>query len=144
MKKKILITALMASIVMTAAAAQERRGGPDFSTYDTNGDGGVTLVELQAHEADQFSQTDTDGDGALSAEELTAVAGGRGGDRATRMLERLDENQDGLLQQAEMSQRGGERMFERADADADGIITQAEFDAAQQSRGDHERHSDQG
>lgn len=144
MKKKILITALMASIVMTAAAAQERRGGPDFATFDTDGDGSVTLAELEALEAAQFTQTDIDGDGALSAEELTAAAGGRGGDRATQMLERLDENQDGLLQQAELSRRSGAQMFERVDADADGIITQAEFDAAQQARGEHERHGDQG
>ncbi|WP_341368721.1 calcium-binding protein [Yoonia sp. BS5-3] len=147
MKTKILTAALMAGLVMTAAAAQEGRKRPDFSAMDTDGDGSITLAEIEARSADRFTQTDTDGDGAFSAEELIAAAEGRNAERATRMLERFDENEDGLLQQAELPQRDGDRaarMFERVDADGDGMITQAEFDAAQETMGNRERRTDRG
>ena len=62
----------------------------------------------------------TNGDGGISAEEMIAAAGQRAEDRAAQMIERFDENGDGILQLEEMPQRGEDRagrMFERVDAD---------------------------
>jgi Ca2+-binding EF-hand superfamily protein len=68
------------------------------------------------------------------------------------MIERMDENEDGLIQADEMKPRGGdrgernmERMFERMDTDEDGTLSAEEFAAAQekmQERG--ERRQGQG
>ena len=62
MKKTILMAALLSGVVMTAAAAQgaEDRGRPDFATLDLNGDGGVTLEEMQAQAAARFADADVD------------------------------------------------------------------------------------
>ncbi|WP_439154782.1 EF-hand domain-containing protein [Yoonia sp.] len=136
MKTTILLTALLSGAMMTAAAAQGagHQNRPDFATLDLNSDGGVTMEEMQAQGQARFTAADTDGDGALSVAEMTAAAQARAGARAAQMLERLDSNGDGLLQQAEMQPRGGarlDRMFARLDADADGMISEAEFAAAQ-------------
>ena len=152
MKKTILIATLLAGVVMSAAAVQaqdasEPRERPAFSMLDADGDGNLTLAEMQAQRDARFGTADANGDGGLSAEELIAVASERQADRITRMLERFDANEDGLLQEAEMPQRGGdraERMFERVDADGDGMITEAEFDAAKDRMGDRKGSRDRG
>lgn len=147
MKTKILISAILASVVMTAAAAQDAPARPDFNALDADGDGGVTLAEIEAQGAARFATSDANGDGALSADELIAASNGRAADRVTQMVERFDANGDGLLQEAEMPQRDGDRaarMFEHVDADSDGIITQAEFDAVEGRMGDRNRQGDRG
>ena len=143
MKTKVMMMAILAGVVMSAAAVQAQEGAaprerPAFSTLDADGDGNLTLAEMQAQREARFGDTDTNGDGGLSAEELIAAANARQADRVTRMLERFDENEDGMLQQSELPQRDGdraERMFERVDADGDGAITEAEFDAAKDRMG---------
>ncbi|GAB5445257.1 EF-hand domain-containing protein [Gymnodinialimonas sp.] len=141
--------ALMIPLALTAPAfAQEgdRQGPPRmiFSELDADGNGAVTLEEMQAAGANRFAAADTDGDGALSRDELLAQGAERAERRVDRLLERADADGDGLLTQAEMEEaregrrghgRGGrgpdpERIFERMDADGDGSVTQAEFDEA--------------
>mgnify|MGYP001823488639 FL=1 len=129
MKSKILMAALLSGVVLAAGAAQaeDRRERPDFATLDLNSDGSLSLEELQAQGDARFADVDTNGDGGLSADELIAAAGDRANDRSARMIERHDENGDGILQLEEMPRRGGdraERMFEHIDADGDGVISQ--------------------
>ena len=109
MKSKILMAALLSSVVLAAGAAQaeEHRERPDFATLDLNSDGSLSLEELQAQGQARFANVDANADGALSAEELIAAAGNRASDRAARMIERHDDNGDGLLQIDEMPRRGG-------------------------------------
>ena len=133
MKTKILMAALLSGLVMTAGAvqAQEQRERPDFSTLDLNGDGALTLEEMQARGEARFAEQDANGDGALSADELSA----RAADRAATLIERFDDNGDGLLQLDEMptrDERRQARMFDRVDADEDGTISAEEFEAAQE------------
>ena len=141
MKTPILMAAIVAGfgLVSTGAQAQER---PDFATLDTNGDGQITMAELTAQGEARFAAADTNGDGALSEAELLARASERADDRAAkmveRMLERLDENDDGLIQQTELPERDGdraERRFERADANDDGVISEEEFETAAERGG---------
>lgn len=140
MKTKILMAVLLTGVVMTAGAASAQRSPdgmmerPDFATLDTDGDGSLTMAELEARGADRFAETDTDGDGALSAAELVARATLNAEDRVARMITRMDTNEDGVLQMDEMQPRGGarfEQVFERMDTDQDGVLSEAEFDAAQ-------------
>ena len=51
------------------------------------------------------------------------------------MIERFDENGDGVLQQDEMptqQERRSARMFDRVDADDDGAISAEEFESAKE------------
>jgi Ca2+-binding EF-hand superfamily protein len=135
MKTKLMTGLVLAAVTLTAGMALARDGGmrPDFATLDLDGDGMVTLAEMQAQPAARFTAADTDADGALSLQELTAQLANGAADRAARMLERLDENGDGLVQSSEMAARATgqmDRMFDRLDADNDGNLTAAEFDAA--------------
>lgn len=76
--KKILMTAV-ATLALTAPAWAQ-------ADLDANGDGVVTLDEVQAVNpdvtAEDFSEMDTDSDGVLSPEEVSAAeeAGQLGGD----------------------------------------------------------------
>lgn len=143
MKTKILMAVLLSGLVLSAGAAQaeDQRERPDFATLDLNGDGALSLEELQAQGQARFDAADTDGDGALSADELSAAASARAAERTAKMIERLDENGDGVLQLEEMPTRGedrAERMFDRVDADEDGVISEEEFDTAKERRGDRD------
>jgi Ca2+-binding EF-hand superfamily protein len=145
MKSKVLIAVLVSGVVLAAGVvqAEDHRERPDFATLDLNGDGSLSPEELQAQGEARFATADTNGDGGLSVEELIAAAGKRASDRAAEMIERHDENGDGVLQMDEMPRRGGdrgERMFQRADANSDGGLSQEEFEAAKESRGDRRGH----
>jgi Ca2+-binding EF-hand superfamily protein len=152
MKTTILIAGIVAGLSLTAVSAQAERGGerPDFATLDINGDGEVTKEELEAQGAARFAATDADGSGALSEVELAAQANDRAFDRISKMIERLDTNEDGELQQSELEEgREGRRsrgsdMFERIDTDENGSISQEEFDNAKERRGGHRRHGGKG
>jgi hypothetical protein len=150
MKTTLLITALVAGFGGTAALAQDRGmfGGDDgpmtFATLDANADGMLTPEDMVALQAARFAAADTDGDGALSEAEViaqaTADAATMIAERATRMITRIDSNEDGLLQAEEvteaMSGRGMERMLARFDADEDGALSEAEFDTARAEMAD--------
>ncbi len=135
MKTKILMAAFLTGLVATAGAvqAQDERKRPDFATLDLDGDGALTMEEMQPRGEARFAEADSNGDSALSAEELTATINANAADRVAGMIERFDENGDGVLQQDEMSGRNGDRvarMFERVDADGNGAISEEEFESA--------------
>ncbi len=133
MKTTVLCAAIVAGMAMTAfpASADSPREKPDFASLDVDGDGAITLEELQAAGAARFAETDANGDGALSQDELIAQMSGRAERGVTRMIERLDENDDGVLQQSELEDRGAkrlERLIERADTNDDGVVSEEEFE----------------
>lgn len=146
MKTPILIIAMTmaAGLTITDAAAQAREP-MDFATLDADGNGQITLEDFEATRAARFAEIDGDGDGALSEAELMAHAQAQANDRAaqmaTRMIDRMDANDDGVLQPEEMQDARGDglaRRFDRLDADEDGAISEDEFQAARDDRG--ERH----
>lgn len=157
MKKQLVLATLIASLGATAvladngrgAGGRDGRGMPEFSDMDTNGDGAVTLAEINAIPATRFAAADADGNGTLSVEEVTAMIEARASDKAAdyaeRMISRMDDDKDGVLSVEEMSPastRGAERMFSHIDADSDGNITQAEFDDAKEKRGGRGKRGD--
>ncbi len=134
---------LMIPLALAAPLMAQDQGGRDggprmiFEEVDLNGDGAVTLEELQGAGEARFANADTDGDGVLSRDELIAGAAERFEARIDRMIERADSDGDGAISQEEMAEaRDGrrgpnpERIFERMDADEDGQVTQEEFQAA--------------
>ena len=146
LKAGALALMIPAAFAAPAFAQEADRQGPPrmiFEELDADGNGSVTLEEMQAAGANRFAAADADGDGSLSRDELVAQGQERVESRIDRLLERADTDGDGQLTQAEMEEaregrrghgrggRGGpnpERMFERLDVDGDGAVTQAEFD----------------
>lgn len=142
MKTLLLTTSIVAGLALMSvgAQAQENAGDrPDFATLDSNGDGQLSLEEMQAAGAMRFADADTDGNGALSLDELTARAEGRAAEGAARMLERFDANEDGELQMEELrrdnAQDRAERRFARVDTDDDGTISEEEFNEIKERGG---------
>ena len=80
-----------------------------FSRMDENGDGKVSKVEFQAR-------------GAKAAEKSGKAHKGDG----SRMFGKLDANNDGFLDKAELSKMA-ERRFGRMDADGDGSLSPTEL-----------------
>lgn len=142
MKSTVLIAAIAAGLTLTAmdVSAQGRgqdRAPLDFATLDTDGSGTLTMAEIEAAGQARFAAMDTDGNGALSAAELVAAREGAATDKADRMIEKMDKNDDGELQADEMNPRGpnATRMMSHLDANDDGEVSQEEFDAAGEKRG---------
>lgn len=116
-----------------------------FEKLDTDGNGQITLEEMQNRGKDRFSEMDTNQDGKISQAEMEAHAQKRSADRAAEMIERFDKDGDGMLSMDEMpgSDRG-ERMFERVDQDSSGGISEEEFDEVRNRMMRHgKRHMDE-
>jgi len=136
------------------------RAAPTFEMLDTNSDGAITAAELGAKAMEKFNQRDTNGDELLDASEILAAGQARmearRGDREPRegselraeqraemaalriehLIERQDENGDGMLSAEEMKPDNAVDRFGNADADGNGEISQSEFETALGGRGE--------
>jgi len=134
-----------------------------FSKIDTNGDGKHDADELSAMVAngpqggpgseDILTQFDTDGDGSISECEFNAaqprppgamqgMSGMSTEDLISQMFSQADENEDGVIDEHELSQivamgpengPGAEELLSQLDTDGDGTISEDEFDTAMNS-----------
>jgi hypothetical protein len=147
MRHQVFMTLILAAAVsvtaLAASADGTRSAMPGFAALDRNGDGALTQAELASARTAWFATADGNGDGLLSAEELEAAHSARAGDRAARMIDRMDRDGDGQLSQAELIRRGGDgrgpvALFERLDTDDSGTLSQDEFaEARKHMRGGH-------
>ena len=145
----------------TLADARQGRGQDiSFEQFDQNGDGVLSVADIEAARAERFAMIDADGNGSLSPEEFANQRGAARAARAGDRVEELDQNGDGLLSAEEMAsaepgerrgmrkgRRGGGdpmqrlvRLIERFDTDGDSALSEAEFDTAKAHM--LERHGD--
>lgn len=150
---KTILTALALSLALGVTAAEARQHGPklpQFSVVDTDGNGQITEAELSALATVKFNEADTNGDGFLDIDEIKArsenmaerlaerAQGDERGERmhermgefVERMIERADENDDGKLSLAEVTDARPEIPFERVDTNSDGTISELEWHIA--------------
>jgi hypothetical protein len=144
MKPSLLTLSLLASLALTACetvqtaapvntaaapadaqtdtAPQPRRAAAGHSkrafveTYDTDGDGHVTLAEFTAERETAYRDRDANGDGAVHEEEYVSEYEGR-------LEQELKERHDMQIKQAYVR-------FDVLDADDDENITLTEFNAS--------------
>ncbi|MBA1146628.1 EF-hand domain-containing protein [Ectothiorhodospiraceae bacterium WFHF3C12] len=131
---------ILAAAVVTAAASSlalagpGSKGGPGGMAFaDTDGDGEITIEEIQARHAELFHASDADGDGNLNVEEMQNAMLRQ---RAQRRVQALDTDGDGTVS-AEEFQAPMRWHLSRMDRDDDGEIGPREM-----GRGRHERWDD--
>ena len=147
-----IVTILTGGIVSlalagTAVAAQDRGARADL-----DGNGQLTLTELNTSLDKRFQAIDTNGDGRIEQAEMQAAreqhrakraergearssdrAGKRSGERRGAKRNRIDANGDSFITRAEFGARAIER-FKRADANSDGTVTAEERAAVREAR----------
>lgn len=169
MKIKTYTLLLLAAGILTSTASAKPEDGKGekgdrpnpaehFAEQDTNGDGYLSLEEVQASQrsrmAEHFETLDTDGDGLLSKEELKEgrkmmrdkmkeMRGpdgeGEKGDRPDpkKMFEKMDADQSGGISKSE-AKGPMAKAFDKIDTDGDGELTPDEMKAFhEQMRGKH-------
>ncbi len=94
--------------------------------YDLNGDGKVTVDEINGDQARMFGAMDLDGDKALSIEEMRRRGRSLQLWRTVSMFDLLDVNGDGRISVDEI-QGPTRRWFARHDVNKDGILSADEL-----------------
>ena len=103
-------------------------------TYDTDGDGQVTLVEFMTEREVGYGQRDADGDGTVHEEEYVSEYEVRLEQELKAQHDRqikqayvrfnvLDQDKDGTISLAEFN-ASGSRMFSKLDTNGDGIVNE--------------------
>lgn len=131
--RKSLIFGTIAAAVFTAGAASAAEGrSKHWDKLDADGDGKVSLSEMDERQRAFFAEADADGDGAISKEEMRAHMKAKRGERRAKMIG--DADGDGSVTRAEYDLATSQR-FDKLDADGDGVISEEEMKAGR--RGKH-------
>jgi hypothetical protein len=113
----------------------------DFATVDSDGDGKLSLAEVDAFKAARFAEVDADGNGTVDAAELLAHQEAQRMNRmqmrAEAMIQNRDTDGDGVLSAEEMGNAPRVSLFDRLDRDKDGAISQEELALMQQRMQGH-------
>lgn len=126
MFKGLLLVGLASAGVATAAWAVQSQHGFNPASLDADGDGVISMVELDAHADQLFTRTDANSDGVLAGDEMRALHG--------MMQSAGVAMPQGHTPPASVDQAGfraGLRSHAvQLDADKDGRLTTAELGAA--------------
>ncbi len=121
----------------SSAAAQSSQLETWFQTMDADGNGQVTLSDVQTAKAKQFSRIDRNDDGALTSSEIDRVRGALGRRSPERLagfnklIGGLDGNDDGIISRTEYVTTTP--VFLAADRNNDNVVSKAEMTALAQA-----------
>ena len=141
------VSVLSLSLPMAASAQGQGAGGPGAAAppqsraverfmllYDINGDGKVTVAEINDDQARIFTALDVDNDGSLSTDEMKRRGRLLQAYRTTTLFDLMDANGDGKLSLKEIQAPTG-RWFKRYDANNDGVMDAGEVPVRHGRRG---------
>jgi len=110
---------------------------------DTNNNGQIERTEIEAKRSANFAAADTNRDGGLTMVEMDAFHEAKKAERKARRFARIDTNGDGVLSIEEFPAHGLER-FDRMDANDDGVISEEERASAMENRRGGRGHGHRG
>ncbi len=110
-----------------------------FDRFDSDEDGKVTKAEVEAMIGGQLAEFDKDGKAGLSQEEFAQLFVSMMKDRIERRFSRLDDNDDGVIDEKEL-QKPATRMIRWIDEDGDDAVSIQEAKAAMEKRRHGGRH----
>ncbi len=98
---------------------------PHAAHFDIDQDGQITRAEVESRAASKAQEVDADGDGLISLEELQADHARRQLERMQARLDEADSNGDGVVGQDEFSAQIVEHVFAR-DSNNDDVLNAAD------------------
>lgn len=113
-----------------------KRGGPAramFNKLDTDGDGQISIAEATRNAAERTRAIDANGDGVITVQEVQAHREKLRAERAAARFAKLDSNGDGVVSAAEFTE-AQTRKLKALDANGDGVVSAEE---ARSKRGGH-------
>lgn len=102
------------------------RGTHMLEQFDMDGDGKLTQAEIDQTRQERFTRFDTDGDGALNLDEYEALWIDAMRDRMVDRFQMHDDDGDGQVTQDEFGSRFA-GMVERMDRNGDGVIDDSDM-----------------
>ncbi|MBO6946735.1 MAG: EF-hand domain-containing protein [Rhodospirillales bacterium] len=98
-----------------------KRGMHMMETYDTNGDGALTLDEITTERGKKFKQFDANGDGALTLDEYQGLWMDAMRERMVDRFQKHDDDGDGKISVDDFNKRF-KRMMTWMDRNGDGKV----------------------
>jgi Ca2+-binding EF-hand superfamily protein len=135
----ISVLALGLSLSTAPALAGKHGHGKFMESFDSNGDGKVTLDEFNTTSADRFKKMDTNADGKLTEEEFSGYLQARREQRRLERFKTADTDKDGSVSKDEylaVQRQRAERRFARMDRDSNGMLNAEEY---ARKRGHHNK-----
>lgn len=104
----------------------QRRGERLFDSFDSNGDGKLTQVEVDQVRRDRFTQFDTDADGKLTLQEYQALWLDAMRRDMVDQFQRIDDDGDAMVTAEEFAAPFG-KVVRHMDRNNDGELTRDEL-----------------
>lgn len=130
----------LATAAAVAHAETENKGdmraGHFFEKFDANDDGKVSAEEFDQTRMFNFEDIDTDQSGGVSMEEMTAHREKMRAQRQKKHFDKVDSDGNGEISKAEFDAKRTS-MFERMDKNDDGMIEKSEMPKGGKGMGMH-------
>ena len=124
MMKKTLTAAILIGSAALCATAFAKGPKGDLSRFDKDGDGKISVSELEGRAKEFLGEADADGDGYITADEIEAFHEARRAEREARMFP--DADNDGYVSRREFED-AARAHFDKLDKNGDGLISKEEM-----------------